>query len=226
MIALTVCPPPLPGGTGRGRLLPTPDTGISPNGHGRRGGRPGNGHESGSSLDAVVRTLTQAADHAAVARGDPGFAVQWGDYESAIRRCEQIIGRPAPPPAEPGPGGRPCSRVMSTRRPPWSPARRGAAVIAAGASAGLIPVARCVALLAGLRGGRLIARPSFFQLDNLRRARRHGQPWHLIVHEDILIFRAPVFPCGSRELKGPQQEPRHPVPGPSAHVAGREGRAA
>jgi len=45
-----------------------------------------------------------------------------------------------------------------------------AAVIAAGAGAGLVPVARCVALLAGLRGGRLIARPSFFQLDNLRRA--------------------------------------------------------
>ena len=49
-----------------------------------------------------------------------------------------------------------------------------AAVIAAGARAGLVPVARCVALLAGLRGGRLIARPSFFQLDNLRRARGQG----------------------------------------------------
>jgi len=68
-----------------------------------------------------------------------------------------------------------------------------AAVIAAGARAGLVPVARCVALLAGLRGGRLIARPSFFQLDNLRRARAKGQPWHLIVHEDVLIFRNP-FP--------------------------------
>ncbi len=66
-----------------------------------------------------------------------------------------------------------------------------AAVIAAGARAGLVPVARCVALIAGLRDGRLIARPSFFQLDNLRRARRRGQPWHLIVHEDVLIFRNP-----------------------------------
>lgn len=69
-----------------------------------------------------------------------------------------------------------------------------AAVIAAGARAGLVPVARCVALLAGLRGGKLIARPSFFQLDNLRRARAKGQPWHLIVHEDVLIFRNPLFP--------------------------------
>jgi len=107
VIALTVCPPPLPGGTERGRLPPTPDTGISPNGHGRRGGRPGNGHESGSSLDAIIRTLTPAAGHAGVAQGDPGFAVQWGEYEPAIRRWEQIIGRPAPPPAEPGPCGRP-----------------------------------------------------------------------------------------------------------------------
>ena len=81
-----------------------------------------------------------------------------------------------------------------------------AAVIAAGARAGLVPVARCVALLAGLRGGRLIARPSFFQLDNLRRARAKGQPWHLIVHEDVLIFRNPLFPGSSRELKGPQRE--------------------
>ena len=98
-----------------------------------------------------------------------------------------------------------------------------AAVIAAGARAGLVPVARCVALLAGLRGGRLIARPSFFQLDNLRRARAKGQPWHLIVHEDVLIFRNPPLsrqfgsrqpaarargtaagrPAGSRPRRGP-----------------------
>ena len=72
-----------------------------------------------------------------------------------------------------------------------------AAVIAAGARAGLVPAARCVALLAGLRDGRLVARPSFFQLDNLRKARRRGEPWHLIVHEDVLIFRNPLIPSGS-----------------------------
>jgi modification methylase len=38
-----------------------------------------------------------------------------------------------------------------------------AAVLAAGARAGLVPVARHVALLAGLRDGALVARPSFFQ---------------------------------------------------------------
>lgn len=38
-------------------LLPTPDTGLSPNGHGRRGGKLGNGKQSGASLDAIATTL-------------------------------------------------------------------------------------------------------------------------------------------------------------------------
>jgi hypothetical protein len=67
-------------------------------------------------------------------------------------------------------------------------------------------VERCVALLAGVRGGQLISRPSFFQLDNTRKARARGEAWHLIVHEDVLIFRKPSFPGGSRELKGPRDE--------------------
>jgi len=109
---------------------------------------------------------------------------------------------------------RPGGLVVVTARP-WR--HRGelidlpSAVLAAGAEAGLIPAARCVALLAGLRGGRLIPRPSFFQLDNTRKARRRGEPWHLIVHEDVLIFRNPPFPGGSRELRGPQDELNGPA---------------
>jgi hypothetical protein len=88
---------------GRERLLPTPDTGTSPNGHGRRGGRPGNGHQSGNGLDAAARTLA-----AGTARVQPlsQAPVAWGEYEPAIRRWERILGHPAPLPAEPGPGGR------------------------------------------------------------------------------------------------------------------------
>ena len=71
------------------------------------------------------------------------------------------------------------------------------AVIAAGANAGLIPAERCVALLAGLRGQHLIPRPSFFQLDNIRKARARGEPWHLIVHEDVLIFRVLAGPAST-----------------------------
>jgi hypothetical protein len=91
------------------------------------------------------------------------------------------------------PGG---TAVITTR--PWR--EHGelvdlpSAVIAAVARAGLAPAGRHVALLAGLRGGRLVARPSFFQLHNLRQARGRGEPWHLIVHEDVLVFRNPDDP--------------------------------
>jgi hypothetical protein len=98
-----------------------------------------------------------------------------------------------------------------------------AAVIAAGSRAGLVPVARCIALLAGLRGGRLIARPSFFQLDNLRRGRAKGEPWHLIVHEDVLIFRNPPFPGSSPGAARPQPEAGHR---PGGQRPGRAGNQA
>jgi hypothetical protein len=86
---------------GAGRLLPTPDTGCSPNGHGRRGGRPGNGHQSGHGLDVTATALSGPAPPAGQA------TVAWSEYEPAIRRWEHLLGYPAPPPAEPGPSGRP-----------------------------------------------------------------------------------------------------------------------
>ena len=94
--------------------------------------------------------------------------------------------------------------VITTR--PWR--QRGelvdfpGAVLATGAAAGLIAVERCVALLAGLRDGTLVPRPSFFQLRNLRGPRARGKPWHLIAHEDVLIFRALGNSAGSGETEG------------------------
>ncbi|HEY5986905.1 MAG TPA: hypothetical protein VIV12_11085, partial [Streptosporangiaceae bacterium] len=85
------------------RLLPTPNTGTSPHGHGRRGGRPGNGHQSGNDLDAVPKTLNVKGPRTGAGQG----AVAWGAYEPAIRRWEHVLGHPAPPPAVPGPSGRP-----------------------------------------------------------------------------------------------------------------------
>ncbi|GAA2617222.1 TRM11 family SAM-dependent methyltransferase [Paractinoplanes durhamensis] len=63
------------------------------------------------------------------------------------------------------------------------------AVIGAGVRAGLTPVDRCVALLAAVRDGGLVARPSFFQLQAVRKARTAGTPMHLIAHEDVLVFQ-------------------------------------
>jgi DNA (cytosine-5)-methyltransferase 1 len=87
---------------GSGRLLPTPDTGCSPNGHGRRGGRPGNGHQSGAGLDTAATAMAPGLESRV-----GQCAVAWGEYEPAIRRWEHVLGYPAPPPAEPGPSGRP-----------------------------------------------------------------------------------------------------------------------
>jgi SAM-dependent methyltransferase len=56
-------------------------------------------------------------------------------------------------------------------------------------AAGLVSFERNVALLVGLRGERLVARPSFFQLDRVRKARARGQPLRIIAHEDVLVFR-------------------------------------
>ncbi|MBG0568209.1 site-specific DNA-methyltransferase [Actinoplanes sp. NEAU-A11] len=87
---------------------------------------------------------------------------------------------------------RPGGVVVVTARP-WR--KHGqlvdlpSAVIGAGVRAGLIPVDRCVALLAAVRDGGLVARPSFFQLQAVRKARRAGTPMHLIAHEDVLVFQ-------------------------------------
>lgn len=106
---------------------------------------------------------------------------------------------------------RPGGIVVLTARP-WR--RRGllvdfsGALTRAGERAGLIAFERHAALLVGLQKDRLVGRPSFFQLDRVRKARAAGVPIRLIAHEDVLIFRAPTFPAGSQKLKGLQQEPR------------------
>jgi SAM-dependent methyltransferase len=58
--------------------------------------------------------------------------------------------------------------------------------------AGLVGFERNVALLVGLRGDRLVARPSFFQLTQVRKARQRGLPLRIIAHEDVLVFRRPA----------------------------------
>jgi hypothetical protein len=66
-----------------------------------------------------------------------------------------------------------------------------AQILACGRHAGLIPVERCVALLARAADHDLIARGSFFQRNFIANQRRAGLPLHLIAHEDVLIFRTP-----------------------------------
>lgn len=49
---------------------------------------------------------------------------------------------------------------------------------------------RNVALLAGLRSGRLVPRASFFAMEHARKSRQRGSlPRLVIAHEDVLVFR-------------------------------------
>ena len=66
------------------------------------------------------------------------------------------------------------------------------AVVGAGIAAGLTPVAWMPASLGAIRDNRIIARPSFFQLSAVRKARAAGTPLHLIAHEDVLVFTKPL----------------------------------
>jgi tRNA1(Val) A37 N6-methylase TrmN6 len=63
-------------------------------------------------------------------------------------------------------------------------------VAAAGHAAGLTLVDRCVALIAGIRDGKLVPRASFFQLHNIRLAHQNGDPQWLLQHELVHIFQA------------------------------------
>lgn len=61
-------------------------------------------------------------------------------------------------------------------------------VVRAAERAGLRLVERNVALLAGVRAGRLVSHASFFQMKQVRAARAKGAPQHVIAHEDVLVF--------------------------------------
>jgi hypothetical protein len=53
-----------------------------------------------------------------------------------------------------------------------------------------------LALHAAIRHGGLVARPSFWQLTQTRKARARGEPAHLVIHEDVLVFTKPL-PVGA-----------------------------
>ena len=67
---------------------------------------------------------------------------------------------------------------------------------------GLVLYERNAAPLVGLREDRLVPRPSFFQLDRVRKARTSGLPLRIIAHEDALTFRRPTEPRVQDEHAG------------------------
>jgi hypothetical protein len=91
---------------------------------------------------------------------------------------------------------RPGGILALTARPYWSkgelvdlPGRLTAAITE---HTNLRLLDRNVALLAGIRDDRLVSRASFFQLEQVRKARARDVPRHLVAHEDVLAFHKPL----------------------------------
>lgn len=55
--------------------------------------------------------------------------------------------------------------------------------------AGLLYWQRIIGLLASIREGELVMRPSFWQMLYTRRRRALGDRTHVVAHEDVLVFR-------------------------------------
>jgi SAM-dependent methyltransferase len=140
----------------------------------------------GASLHGQVRVRAGqglAKSHDRYSR-DPGNLAHQsterllGGFTAILQGCARLL--------------RPGGFVVITARP-W---RQGgelvdlpAAVLSCGRAAGLLPYERNVALLAGLRDETLVPRVSFFQLEQVRRARTVGTPLLAIAHEDLLVLR-------------------------------------
>ncbi len=53
---------------------------------------------------------------------------------------------------------------------------------------------RIIGLLATIRDGEIVMRPSFWQMLHARRTRARGERTHIVAHEDVLVFRKPATP--------------------------------
>ncbi|MFE9574527.1 TRM11 family SAM-dependent methyltransferase [Streptomyces sp. NPDC006692] len=161
----------------------------------------------GASVHGQVRSSRETGEQGVVKRHyryshDPGNLAHVGldallqAFTDILTQCRHLL----------RPGGH---AVITTR--PWR--TRGelidlpSAVITAAENAGLIPVERNIALLAGIRDGQLIARPSFFQMKNIRDARRAGMPLAVIAHEDALVARRPTAPARTQPAEPAPWEP-------------------
>jgi modification methylase len=160
--------------------------------------------EAGAGVHKSANRYNDGEDKGNLAYRDlPGLAEGFADI---LAGCATLL--------------RPGGIVVVTARP-WR--KKGelvdlpSAVIAAGTAAGLTPIERCVALLAAVRDGHLIARPSFFQLQQVRKARTVGVPMHLIAHEDVLILSKGLRSASPDKPKRSQREPRCSTP-QSSHV--------
>jgi hypothetical protein len=86
-------------------------------------------------------------------------------------------------------GGRLVVVVRPRRLPDGSLVDTTSGIIRAGWSAGLVPVERCVALTAALRGDRVVTRASLAERRAAARAGTAGTPIGLVAHREVVVFQ-------------------------------------
>lgn len=110
---------------------------------------------------------------------DRDLASAFRDLVATLTYCEPLVRS----------GGHLVVVARPRRHPDGSLVDLTTPLIAAGASAGLAAVERCVALTGGLRGGRLVTRASFAERRAAARARAGGSPVALVAHHEVIVFQ-------------------------------------
>ena len=105
------------------------------------------------------------------------------------------------------PGGRLVVVTKNTRRGGATFDLAGLTVVLASA-AGFSYLGHVVALHAAVRDGGLIARPSFWQTIQVRKARERGEPAHLVAHEDVSVFTVSTSPTTGPATKPAKEDAR------------------
>ncbi|SMD23949.1 DNA methyltransferase [Lentzea albidocapillata] len=129
----------------------------------------------GLVLTAVRTATDDSGEHATGPDHDPIAAVE--ELAATLAYCEPLLRS----------GGHLVVVARPHRQPDGSLVDLTTALIAAGTSAGLAPVDRCVALTAGLRGNRLVTRASL--ADRRAVARATGAALALTAHHEALVFQ-------------------------------------
>jgi modification methylase len=110
---------------------------------------------------------------------DPDLDSAFNDLHVTAKYCEPLLRS----------GGHLVVVARPQRRPDGSLADLITGLIAAGTSAGFVPIERCVALTAALRGGRLVTRASIEERRTAVQARAAGAPIALWAHDEVIVFQ-------------------------------------
>jgi modification methylase len=130
-----------------------------------------------TALHVPLHDPTRSPDHDPDTGQDTALDTALADLAATMSYCEPLL-RPA---------GYLVVIAPPRRHPDGTLADLPTMLITAATSAGLVPVERCVALTAGLRGGRLITRASF--PERRAAAHAHGAPITLTAHREVLVFQ-------------------------------------